>query len=360
MFDIQQEATQNQSSTIMVLDEQPDNQQVIKTDKPATSNPQDMRSSCNANMTDLIAQDDQQLPSTLTRLNTANGAEVYLIGTAHFSEKSVQDVRQVISTVRPSVVILELCNERAFMLSLDEESLLEQNRKLSFDKIKSAIAEKGLAQGIIYIMFIKMSANLTEKLGMAPGIEFRAGSQEAQNIPGCTIVLGDRSLKVTVARAVASVSLWQRAKLIYQVLSNDFNITQEDIEKCKDKDMLEPLLEELGGQFPGLKKVILDERNVYLAHSIYRWAENSTTSHGPARVVAIVGCGHVKGIVENWGKTNDDEIRKLNEIPQKTRTQIVVSKTIKYCSLALLVYVGYRVLVPSSIQTAIQNKIIGC
>lgn len=299
------------------------------------------------------------LISSLTKLNTPSGSEVYLVGTAHFSHKSVQDVQEIIKKIQPNAVVLELCEERSFMLQLDEESLLEQNRKLSFDKVRSAILEKGLAQGLIYIMFVKMSANLTEKLGMAPGSEFRAASNMAVTIPGCGIVLGDRSLKVTIARAVASLSLWQKIKLVYQVVLSDVSITQEDVEKCKDKDILEQMLQELGGEFPGFKRVLLDERNVYLAHSIYNWSETSVTSEGPAKVVAVVGCGHVKGIIENWGTTTDEDCRKLIEIPKRSRTSKVITKTIKYCSLALLLYVGYRVVVPTSVQTAIYDRILG-
>lgn len=304
--------------------------------------------------------DDDGLPANITRLSTTNGAEIYLIGTAHFSQQSVQDVQRAIRALRPSSVMLELCRERAFMLMLDEQSLLEQNRKLTFGALRQAVAEKGLAQALIYIMFIKMSASLTEALGMAPGVEFRAGSAEAQKIPGCSVVLADRSLKVTVARAYASVSLWQKMKLIYQVLANDVTITESEVEKCKDKDILEQMLKELGGEFPGFKRVILDERNIYLAHTIYRWAQNSETSQGPPRVVAVVGIGHVAGIVEHWGRTSDEQVRELDVMPETSRTRRVVGKTIKYCTLALLVYVGYRAIVPANIQSAVYNKIASC
>lgn len=343
---------------ILVTDQVNPDQQVGTADASTTTDRTTSQNhSSTTNTSDL--DDHASLQATLTRLTTSNGAEVFLIGTAHFSQKSVQDVQKVMQTVKPSAVVLELCRERAFMLTLDEESLLEQNRKLSFDKIRSAIAEKGVAQGLIFIMFIKMSANLTEKLGLAPGSEFRAGSAEAQKIPGCSVVLGDRSLKVTVARLVASVSLWQKIKLVYQVLLNDNSITQEDVEKCKDKDILERLLEELAGQFPGFKTVLLDERNIYLAHSIYQYAQNSETSLGPQRVVAIVGIGHVAGIIENWGKTTDEDIKRLNQIPKPSKTKRIVSKTIKYCSWALLIYIGYRIIIPTSVQTAIHDKIVG-
>lgn len=304
-------------------------------------------------------ENEQSLSASVTRLTTPNGAEVILIGTAHFSLKSVRDVQKVIRSTRPSSVVLELCRERAFMLSIDEQSLLEQNKTLSMEKVRNAIADKGIAQGLIYIMFIKMSASLTEKLGMAPGAEFRAASTEAQKIPGCRVVLADRSLRTTIARAVASVSLWQKMKLIYHVLINDVNITQEDVEKCKDQDMLESLLEELGGQFPGFKRVLLDERNVYLAHSIYMWAQNSEASFGSQRLVAIVGIGHVAGIVENWGKTTNEQVRSLEVIPETSRTRKVVTKTIKYCTLALIIYAGYRAFTPSSIQSIVRQRLVG-
>lgn len=297
------------------------------------------------------------LPDTLIRLTTANGSEVYLVGTAHFSRKSAQDAEKVIRAVKPSAVVLELCQERAFMLTLDEQSLLQQNSSLSIQKIRGAIAEKGFAQGLIYVLFVKMSASITEKLGMAPGSEFRAAAREAVTIPGCNIVLGDRSLRVTIARAVASISLWQKVKLIYQVLRNDLSITQEDVEKCKEKDILEQLLQELGVEFPGFKRVLLDERNIFLAHSIYKVAQSRVISQGPQKIVAVVGIGHMSGIIENWGKTTEEDVVRLTEVPETSRTKIIVTKSIKYCSLVILVYIGYRALTPSHIQEAVSKKL---
>jgi pheromone shutdown protein TraB len=245
------------------------------------------------------------------------------------------------------------------MLSLDEKSLFEQNNKLSFSTIKQAIVQKGVIQGLIYVLFMKMSASLTETNGMAPGAEFRAGSIEAQKIPGCSVVLADRSLRTTIARAVRALNLWQKIKIFYQVFGCDFEITKEDVEKCKERDMLEQLLLELGSEYPEFKRVLLDERDIYLSHSIHRWARTCETSLGPARIVAIVGIGHVKGIIENWGKTTDEQIRSLDIIPETSRTEVVVTKTVKYCTIALVLYVGYCCLAPSSIQNTVSNKLFG-
>lgn len=335
-----------QTTTITPLldDPQPDVQNPIE--QPSADNDDDVF-------------DETSMSATVTRLSTPNGSEIFLIGTAHFSLQSVEDVRKVIRFNKPTSVMLELCKERAFMLSFDEQYLFEQNSKLSFDTIKEAIIQKGVVQGLIYVLFIKMSASLTEKNGMAPGAEFRAGSIEAQKIPNCSVVLADRSLRITIARAVRALNLWQKMKLMYQVLGSDFEITQEDVEKCKERDVLEQLLLELGSQFPGFKRVLLDERDIYLSHSIYKWAQNCETSLGPPRIVAIVGIGHVAGIVKSWGTTTDEQIAELNVIPETSRTEVAITKTVKYCTIALVLYVGYCCLVPSSIQNTVSNKLFG-
>lgn len=299
------------------------------------------------------------IQATVARLSTPDGSQVYIIGTAHFSLQSVKDVQAVIRETQPNAVILELCDERAALLTLDEASLLEQNRSLSLDSIRSAIRQRGLANGLLFTLLIKMSADLTENLGLAPGSEFRAAWNEARHIPGCAVVFGDRLLSVTLSRAVNSISIWQTIKLAYNILTHDVSITQEDVESWKNKDMLQQLLDELGCEFPGFKKTLLDERNIYLAHNIYKFTQNFEPHKGPKRVVAVVGIGHVSGIVDNWAKTTDEQCQEVSVKPMPSLTRRVIKKTIKYGSLALLVYIGYRVFKPpiSSLQKAIQSKI---
>lgn len=69
-------------------------------------------------------------------------------------------------------------------------------------------------------------------------------------------------------------------------------------------------MEEFGSTFPEFKTVLIDERNMYLIHSLrmaFQPIPNEFVSGGftPARVVGVVGLGHVKGIVENWDKQFD-------------------------------------------------------
>jgi hypothetical protein len=40
------------------------------------------------------------------------------------------------------------------------------------------------------------------------------------------------------------------------------------VEKCKQRDLLEQLLKEMTGEFPALSQVFVEERDIYLTHSL--------------------------------------------------------------------------------------------
>ena len=103
-------------------------------------------------------------------------------------------------------------------------------------------------QGVMYLLMLSMSASLTKTLGMAPGGEFRMAFRESQNIPGCIVHLGDRPIHITLKRALASLTTWQRIKLAFNILTSRDEITKEDVERCKQKDLLESMLEEMAGK----------------------------------------------------------------------------------------------------------------
>jgi pheromone shutdown protein TraB len=85
------------------------------------------------------------------------------------------------------------------------------------------------------------------------------------------------------------------------------------VEKCKQKDLLEEMLAEMTGEFPALSYVFVHERDLYLAHSLALAAQPVPTPYGvePAKVVGVVGIGHVPGIVAHWGKVGEEDITPI-------------------------------------------------
>ncbi len=45
-------------------------------------------------------------------------------------------------------------------------------------------------------------------------------------------------------------------------------ISKEDVEKCKQKDLLEQTMSEMIGEFPALHRTIVAERDIYLTHTL--------------------------------------------------------------------------------------------
>ena len=104
-------------------------------------------------------------------------------------------------------------------------------------------------------VMLSMTARLTQELGMAPGGEFRRAYREAKTVPGCLVHLGDRPIQVTLNRAFRSLSLWQMVKLALTMMTSNVAVTAEDVEKYKQKDILEAMMEEMAGEYPQFTQV---------------------------------------------------------------------------------------------------------
>ncbi|XP_019525091.3 traB domain-containing protein [Aedes albopictus] len=292
---------------------------------------------------------DKNLPDTVTLLTTPHGSKVYLVGTAHFSESSQNDVSLVMRNVQPNVVMLELCPSRVHILKYDEKALLEEAKDINLAKIQSIVKTNGTINGLFYILLLNMSAKITKKLGMAPGGEFRRAVDEASRIPDCLIQLGDRQINITLQRALRGLSLWQTVKLIPKLLIMDDDITAEEVEQCKQKDLLEEIMLEMAGEFPAFGRVFVEERDLYLCHSLQLAALRQELPNGtvrPVNVVGVVGIGHAAGIVKQWGKVESSAIASILTIPPASFSHRAAKFVLKYGTLGLCAYGVFRFVRP--------------
>ncbi|RWS19160.1 traB domain-containing protein-like protein, partial [Leptotrombidium deliense] len=197
-------------------------------------------------------------------------------------------------------------------------------------------------------------------LGMAPGGEFRKGFQQAKRVPGCVVHLGDRPVNITLRRAISALSAWQKIKLGFGILFNKETITKEEVEKCKQRDLLEEMLAEMTGEFPHLSKVFVDERDIYLTYSLQLAASPipdvyAANNYRPSVVVGVVGIGHVPGIVKNWSKVTDSDIPPLLTVPEAGVTSYVIRKGFKYSLFGLIAWGCYRYLIPTAVSDSFAN-----
>ncbi|EFO85261.1 hypothetical protein CRE_24675 [Caenorhabditis remanei] len=295
---------------------------------------------------------------------------VYLIGTAHFSKESQEDVSNTIRAVQPDFVMLELCPSRISIISMDEARLLSEAKDLNSQKIIQTIKQNGAIQGILHVLLLSMSAHVTRELSMAPGGEFRAAHRAAVATENCRVVLGDRPIQVTLQRALASLSIWQKIRFFFHVaFSHREKITAEEVERCKQKDLLEQLLAEMADDFPQLSQIFVEERDAYMTHALHmlvlrnaiekraQWLRGTTGQpYQPLTIVSVVGIGHTPGIVNKWN-TNIDFDPLMVVPPPSLGTKVFATgvRIVVWGSLGYLAYRGGRAIF-NRVSTLIESR----
>ena len=240
------------------------------------------------------------------QINTINwnDKEITIIGTAHVSKESIALVEEVIREIKPDTVCVELCNSRLDTIS--DPSRWKNTNLIDVIKKKQTTV---LMSNLILASFQK---RIGEKLGVAPGEEIRTAVKIAKEIDA-VIVPVDREIKITLMRAWHSMGFWSVLKFIAGLLYSMFDseeITEEDVEKLKNKDILESVLIEMDSEMPAVSKIIIHERDLYLTESIRNASGN--------RIAAVVGAGHVPGILKEW-ENADIDIKELSALPPKSR-----------------------------------------
>jgi len=228
------------------------------------------------------------IDSADTHRRTFKDKEITLIGTAHVSRQSADLVHQVIEDERPDTVCVELCQARY-------QSITQKNRWQETDLFK-VIKEKKAFLLLLNLMLAYFQKKIGQKLGIKPGEEMIRAIQTAEAV-GAQIHLADREIRTTLSRTWRLMGLWTKVKLLAQLLVSSGqleNISEEDIEKMKRKDILEMLLAEIGESLPEIREVLIDERDQYLTHKI-------RTAPGKS-IVAVVGAGHVPRHSEVLGR----------------------------------------------------------
>jgi len=229
--------------------------------------------------------------------------EITLVGTAHVSRESADLVREVIAQEKPETVCVELCQSR--YQSLTQKKLWQDTNLIK------VIREKKAFLLLANLMLASFQKRIGKKLGIQPGQEIIQAIDSAKEA-GAEIHLADRDIRITLGRTWRLMGFWKKIKLLSQFiisLGQVDDITQEEIEKLKERDVLETLLSEIGQSMPEIRNILIDERDQYLTEKI-------RTAPGK-RIVAIVGAGHVPGIQNTWDSSVD--LAGLEQMPPKGR-----------------------------------------
>ncbi|GBF95762.1 hypothetical protein Rsub_08198 [Raphidocelis subcapitata] len=309
---------------------------------------------------------------------------VFLLGTAHVSAKSAEDVRRVVAAVRPECVVVELCRSRTALLydgtqqqegqqgqqqqqgqqhpggrdAAAEGSFEEQRGEaegaatpgaaaapppprqpplvnplsLSGGGFAEAMA-RTLSQGgqsglVLRLLLASQARRAAERLGVRAGAEFAAAGAAADAV-GAQLVLGDRPVEITLRRAWDALGWRRRGALLGDLLRGALaplppELSAELIESLKRDGAVSALFAQLGERYPELVAPLVDERDLYLAWSLKR----SKAVNGSRCVVGVVGKGHMRGVVyalrhDSGSLRFSDLVGGANQKRRRQRQQLI-------------------------------------
>lgn len=251
---------------------------------------------------------------------TIDNRQIILVGTAHVSKKSAEEVKELIEIERPDTVCVELCESRY-------QNITNADRWKDTDIVKVIKEGKSLIL-LINLILSSYQRRLAQQFGIQPGQEMLQGIESANEV-GAKLCLVDRDIQVTMMRLWKSIGLWGKMKIIFQLMLSmvlDEEMEEEELEKMKEQDMLTAALDELASSFPIFKSVIIDERDQFLAQKI-------KTAPGD-KIVAVLGAGHIPGIKEELTREND--LQELLAVPPSSKSTKIIAWSIPIIIIGII------------------------
>ncbi len=215
------------------------------------------------------------------------GSNIVLIGTAHVSEKSVEEVREAIRKHRPDIVAVELDPARYKVLTGQREwKDLPITRIISGTNPYFFIAQAFLSA---------MQRRIGMEQGVEPGAEMLAAIQVAEE-EELKVLLADRDISITLKRAWKRMSLREKLRLTWNLLAAITGVYEEemgeiDLEQLMQEDMISMLVDELSELVPSVADVLIHERDTFIAKKILQASKDG-------KVLAVVGAGHLAGLAK--------------------------------------------------------------
>jgi pheromone shutdown-related protein TraB len=256
----------------------------------------------------------------------------HIVGTAHVSQRSVDEVRAVIAEVRPDAVCVELDQTRY-------DTLTKASAFRDLDVFK-VVREGRTLYLLAHLALASYQRRIGASLGVKPGAELLA-AVEAARASAIPVELIDRDINITLKRTWRNLGLWKRSMLLSSLIvgfeTDDPKagepITEKSIEDLKEAKALSEMLSELGRVVPQIKAPLIDERDQYMASKL------AEVGAGRRSVVAVVGAAHVPGI-QAWFGTPIDRAA-LDRIPPPSLVWRIIKWLVPILFLAALVW-GWR------------------
>lgn len=234
-----------------------------------------------------------------------NNKKIIIVGTAHISKKSKKKVKETIDLEKPDVVGIELDRKR-FQSMMTKENKREIRFKDVF-KVK----KPGLF--LVYYVLQKFQKKIASKFDTTPGEEMMQGVISAQENKSKLLLL-DRDAEFTLSKLLKNLTFKDKFRLFFggfntrKELGKDFDVNTilKSVDDEESGEKINKLLEIFMKRHKTLKRIMIDERDQFMAYGIRKILEQEDVNS----IVVVVGAGHVQGMSKEIFNENID-VKKL-------------------------------------------------
>lgn len=220
---------------------------------------------------------------------------IILVPTAHVSAESVRKVRETIAREQPDAIAVELCKKRFVgMMENKKPTLLE------------------LLSSPIYAFLYLFQQALGKVFGSEPGLEMKEAALLAAQLRK-PLILADRDITVTM-KMVKAIPLAEKLAILIELALTPFRLRVFRLSEITEQKFLLPFMQEFSRKFPKTYFALVDSRNEFILGSLLAF--------GAGKTVAVVGAGHVPGLLELVKRHNSGIAVPYTSSDQTTQTTI--------------------------------------
>lgn len=273
--------------------------------------------------------EDENENSDKTVVSDDEESRVYIVPTSHASDKSSERVRETVNKVSPDAIAIELDRQRLEKLKKTRGEISDKSAREVWSNSKGA----GLKGRMILVLFSTVQSKVASKLGMdLVGQDMLTGYDlsEEKEIP---LALVDRDIDETFKSFSSEVSNIQMVKMLVffvlaylklkftsgEELSENVSL-EEESEGSQNGIDIQEAIDALEDALPSAKRVIIDERDQYIASGTIQVAKSMGDT------VLVIGAAHEPGVREALSKSDEIDVVERAEMenlesPEETKEQ---------------------------------------
>jgi len=163
-----------------------------------------------------------------------------------------------------------------------------------------------LKLGVGGFLFNLVGAWVEEQLGkvvrVKPGSDMKQAVISAGKMK-CKVVLIDQEIKITIKNLMKGITFREKLRFVGDIIKGAVfkksdlgkieDLQKIDLRKVPPQELIDKLVENVAKRYPSVYKALIEDRNKVMARKLIKLM----STYPDSKIVAIVGAGHVSGMM---------------------------------------------------------------